>query len=258
MPYIEIHNRSVHVQELNKGASDTLVLVHGMFSNLSVYYFKIAPLLAKRFHVVMYDLKSHGLSTKVESGYRFSHMTEDLIHLLDELKLNKIHLVGYSFGGLVSLNTCMSYPERIEKLCVIEAPNPGDRKAMDLIDVYSKEFLENYIQNFTDTTKVNMGRRQLEKNHRMYEYLFNNTSIKADMEYEMGFFEKAPFHIVNHETLLLYGMRSNCIESGEILSSKIIDSQLKTLEGDHNLPIQQPEIVAETLIEFLTKEKVLF
>lgn len=257
MPHINIHNRNVHIQELNKGAPNTLILIHGMFSNLSVYYFKIAPLLAKKFHVIMYDLKSHGLSARFDTGYRFSDMTEDLIHLLDELNLDKVHLVGYSFGGLISINTCINYPERIEKLCVIEAPNPGDRKAVGLIDIYSKEFLENYILNFTDTTRVNMGKRQLEKNHRMYEYLFNNTSIKVDMECEMNFFKTASFNLINQETLLLYGKQSNCLDSGNRLSSKITDSQLKVLEGDHNLPIQQPEVVAETLIDFLTKEKVL-
>lgn len=254
MPQIKIRDRDVHIQELNRGTAQTVVLIHGMFSNLSVYYFKIAPLLAARFHVVMYDLKSHGLSSKVGAGYRFDAMTADLIDLLDALHLKKVHLIGYSFGGLVALNTAYKESERVLSLGIIEGPNPGDGEARDLIDIYSKEFLEHYIQNFTDTTKIKMGKRQLEKNHQMYQFLFHDTSIKKDMELEARFFSTFPFENVKKRVLLLYGKQSNCLPAGELLASSINDSQLATLEGDHNLPIQAPESVGHILLEFLSRQ----
>lgn len=257
MPHIKIRNREIHIQELNKDAPQTIVLIHGMFSNLSVYYFRIAPLLAKYFHVVMYDLKSHGLSSKVNQGYRFDDMTADLIDLLTALNLSKVHLVGYSFGGLVALNTCLKYQDRIESLAVIEAPDPGDRKTMDIIDIYSKEFLEHYIQNFTDTTKVKMGKRQLEKNHRMYQYLFDSTSIKEDMEREIKYFSDAPLETITRNTLLLYGKQSNCLASGKFLAKQLKNAEFEELQGDHNLPMQAPELVAKLLLSFLSKQVVL-
>jgi len=246
-----IRDRSVHIQELNRGAAKTLVLIHGMFSNLSVYYFKIAPLLAEKFHVVIYDLKSHGLSSKVEDGYGFDAMTADLVDLLDALHIEHVHLIGYSYGGLVALNTGFREPERINSLSIIEAPNPGDRKTMDLIDIYSKEFLEHYIQNFTDTTKVKMGKRQLEKNHKMYQFLFNNTSIRDDMEKEADFFLRFPFEALKKNILLVYGKQSNCLSAGEFLARKIKNNQIIVMDGDHNLPIQAPEAVAQILMKFI-------
>lgn len=254
MPHIKIQNREIHIQELNKTSPQTIVLIHGMFSNLSVYYFRIAPLLAKYFHVVMYDLKSHGLSSQVDSGYRFNDMSSDLIGLLDALKLEHIHLVGYSFGGLVALNTCLTHPDRINSLSLIEAPDPGDRKTMDIIDIYSKEFLEHYIQNFTDTTKVKMGKRQLEKNHRMYQYLFDRTSIKKDMEREVDYFSKSPLNSIMKKTLLIYGSESNCLEAGRYLARHIGNAEFTTLQGDHNLPMQAPELVADKVLDFLFKQ----
>lgn len=254
MPQIKIRDRSVHIQELNRGAAQTVVLIHGMFSNLSVYYFKIAPQLAAKFHVVMYDLKSHGLSSKVTNGYRFDDMTTDLMDLLDALQLTKVHLVGYSYGGLVALNTCYRWPERIHSLSVIEAPNPGDGKTRDLIDIYSREFLEHYIQNFTDTTKVKMGKRQLDKNHRMYQFLFDDTSIKKDMALEAQFFSIFPFEELKKQVLLVYGKQSNCLPAGEVLAKNINHNQLVRLNGDHNLPIQAPESVSHVLSTFLVQQ----
>ncbi|WP_330747137.1 alpha/beta fold hydrolase [Chryseobacterium sp. CP-77] len=253
MPIITVNNRQVHVQELNKGAGQTVVLIHGMFSNLSIYYFNIAPVLAKHFHVVMYDLKSHGMSERFLDGYDLDNMSSDLIGLIDHLQLEKVHLVGYSFGGLIALKTALEYPDRVNQLVVMEAPDPQDEKARNIIDEYSKEFLEHYVANFTDTTKVQMGKRQMEKNHRMYEFLFNQTSIKADMIKEKHFLGEARFNELSSPTLLLYGADSNCRPTGEWLQSQISQSELELIPGDHNIPIQEPQHIAETIAQFLSK-----
>lgn len=253
MPIITFNNRQVHIQELNKGAEQTVVLIHGMFSNLSIYYFNIAPVLAKHFHVVMYDLKSHGMSERFPDGYDLDNMSSDLIGLIDHLQLEKVHLVGYSFGGLIALKTALENPERISQLVVMEAPDPQDEKARNIIDEYSKEFLEHYVANFTDTTKVQMGKRQMEKNHRMYEFLFNQTSIKADMIKEKNFLGEARFNELTAATLLLYGADSNCRPTGEWLQSQISGSELELIPGDHNIPIQEPQLIAETIAQFLSK-----
>lgn len=251
MPVIAVNQKGVHIQELNKGAAETIIMVHGMFSNLSVYYFNIAPVLARDFHVVLYDLKSHGMSERVADGYDLDSMTNDLLGLMDTLQLERVHLVGYSFGALISLNMAMRFPERIGKLAMIEGPNPADDKTRDIIDEYSREFLEHYIQNFTDTTKVQMGKRQLERNHRMYEYLFYQTSIKQDMLAERDFFEEERIGNLPHQPLLLYGSRSNCLEAGYLLQGKINGARLMEVEGDHNVPIQAPEHIANALADFM-------
>ena len=250
MPVISVNNRGVHIQELNTGASETLVLVHGMFSNLSVYYFNIAPILAKHFHVVMYDLKSHGLSEKQADGYDLEEMTNDLSDLLAHLNLSSVHLAGYSFGGLIALKMAARFPEKVKKLAIIEAPDPSDDKTRGIIDEYSREFLEHYVANFTDTTKVKMGKRQMERNHRMYEYLFHETTIKTDMIKERAFFNTAEITAIPQEALLLYGKDSNCLEAGKRLEKKLKRVELLELDGDHNVPIQHPISIGNLMETF--------
>lgn len=250
MPVINVETRAVHVQELNKGAAETVLLVHGIFSNLSIYYFNIAPILAKHFHVVMYDLKSHGMSEKIADGYDLNSMTDDLSALLDQLELSSVHLAGYSFGGLISLKMAARFPHKVKKLAVIEAPDPNDDKTRDIIDEYSREFLEYYVQNFADTTKSKMGKRQMEKNHRMYEYLFHETSIKSDMIRERDFFSATEIDGISQETLLLYGANSNCLEAGKALKKKIKRVELMEVDGDHNVPIQQPVSIGNLMETF--------
>lgn len=252
MPIIDINNKKVHIQELNKGAKQTVVLIHGMFSNLSVYYFNIAPILAQHFHVVMYDLKSHGMSERVLTGYNLDNMATDLLNLMDHLQLEQVFLVGYSFGGLIALKTAILRPNRIQRLVIIEAPDPQDEKARDIIEEYSKEFLEHYVANFTDTTKVKMGKRQMEKNHRQYEFLFQQTSIKTDMVTEKHFLEDIRHAQLPIPSLLLYGADSNCRPTGEWLKEQINHASIELIPGDHNIPIQEPTRVSETILHFFT------
>ncbi|MET3534996.1 alpha/beta fold hydrolase [Chryseobacterium limigenitum] len=253
MPIISVNDKKVHIQELNKGAEQTVVMIHGMFSNLSIYYFNIAPILAKHFHVVMFDLKSHGMSERFTDGYDLENMSSDVLVLMDALNIKKAHLVGYSFGGLIALKTALKDPNRIKQLVVIEAPDPQDEKARGIIEEYSKEFLEHYVANFTDTTKVQMGKRQMEKNHRMYEFLFNQTTIKADMIKEKHFLSEVDFSELKPSTLLMYGANSNCRPTGEWLNEQIGQADLELIPGDHNIPIQEPVLIAETIAHFLSK-----
>ncbi|MCX2430049.1 alpha/beta fold hydrolase [Pedobacter sp. GR22-10] len=254
MPVLRINNKSVHIQELNQNAPETVVLVHGMFSNLSVYYFNIAPILATHFHVVLYDLKSHGISEKTLSGYDLESMTNDLKCLIDALDLKQVYLGGYSFGGLIALKMAIRFPNLVKKLAVIEAPDPSDEKARGIIEEYSREFLEHYVENFTDTTKVKMGKRQMEKNHRMYEYLFHQTSIKEDMILEKDFFEDGAINQLDQDVLLLYGLTSNCLDAGKNLNQKIKNSSIQIVDGDHNIPIQEPQLIGEALLNFFQQK----
>lgn len=254
MPVVDVQRVKLHIQELNPSGEETIILIHGMFSNLAIYYFNIAPMLAENFRVILYDMRGHGMSEKVKEGYDLTSMTEDLYALMEELDVEKTHLVGYSYGGLVALKMAVRYPEKIAKLAVIEGPDPNEQETLAIIDTYSKEFLIHYVNNFADTTKMQMGKRQLERNHRMYEFLFNETTIRSDMESEKDFFQQKALSQITHETLLIYGEHSNCVPSGEKLASKIIDANLVLVPGDHNVPIQQPETIGSELLLFFNKD----
>lgn len=87
----------------------------------------------------------------------------------------------------------------------------------------------------------------------MYEFLFEKTSIKADMIREKHFLWEANFSELDVPTLLLYGSESNCKPTGEWLKTQITESELELIPGDHNVPIQEPVQIAETIVHFLSQ-----
>ncbi|GGH79134.1 pimeloyl-ACP methyl ester carboxylesterase [Filimonas zeae] len=250
MPVITINGRAVHYQQLNEQATDTVLLVHGMFSNLAVYYFHIAPILAQHFRVVMYDMKGHGMSDRAESGYHLEAMAADMQALMQVLRLPAVHLAGYSFGALVALKAALEYPQRIRRLGLIEGPDPADKRMLEGIAQYNRDMLLDYVEKNDSQVLTTGGRRRLEKMHRRFEYLFHETTIRNDMEKEHAFFEDAAIRALPHDTLLMYGRSSDCVGAGELLHNRISRSNLVLIEGDHTVPVQQPAVIGERLTTF--------
>ncbi len=243
MPVIEVNGRGVHYQEFNKGARETIVLIHGMLGNLSVYYFRIAPILAADYHVVLYDLKSHGMSERAAEGYDLVSMAGELAALLDELGLRRVHLGGYSFGALIALKAAALYPSRVKRLIVVEGPDPSDKEPLRVMTEYSREAFDQFVND----SGISFGPRQRERLHRMYAYIFQGTTVREDMRKEHDFFYGEELSRVTHKTLLIYGRASDCAEASCVLENKLPDARLVLIEGDHNVPVQQPAAVAELI-----------
>jgi pimeloyl-ACP methyl ester carboxylesterase len=253
MPVVALQHTSIHLQEMNAGAEETVLMLHGMFTNLSIYYFNIAPILAQQFHVVLYDLKGHGMSGKASEGYDLHAMSDELAELMDTLSLGPVHLAGYSYGGLIALKAAMRFPERVRKLAVIESPDPYEQETMSIVDVYSKELLVHFI-NGQEAGGPTLGKRQLERRHRMYEQLLKESSIRQDMQQERHFFSSEALTGIPHDTLLIYGKSSDCMPAGRHLQEKIKRSSMLLVNGDHNIPVQEPFTIGHALKNFFASQ----
>lgn len=249
MPTLDINNRKVNYIELNKEAAESLVMVHGMFTNLSVFYFKIAPALAERYHVVMYDLRSHGMSEWTDAGYDVKTMAGDLIDLMDALGLGKAHLFGYSFGGLISMHAAIHHPGRVLSLTVLESPDPGRAKYLDgFMSAEGLMYLDQSIEEYAEATHLRPNKRQIAKSKKLYEHLFNNESVRQELLSDIDFMAREPLEAIEQPTLLLYADRSDCLEMGKELRRRIPHSTLEIGPGDHNIPVQNPAWIADALM----------
>lgn len=97
----------------NRTDSAPVLLLHGGFGNSS-YYGKLIPaLLAQGYRVIAMDSPGHGRSTRPNAPLTYRAMAEDVIGLLDRLKVPKVAVVGWSDGGIIGLDIAMSHPERL-------------------------------------------------------------------------------------------------------------------------------------------------
>jgi 3-oxoadipate enol-lactonase len=101
----------------------TVVLHHGMAKNHRLWYAWV-PILARQFRVVRFDARGMGQSSVPEPSYPWSleHFAEDLRDLLDQLELERVHLIGETVGGTISLRFASLYPERLLSLTTCTSP----------------------------------------------------------------------------------------------------------------------------------------
>ena len=102
---------------------ETVVLHHGNAKSSRLWYAWV-PLLARQYRVVRLDARGFGRSSLPPEGYEWSlsNFSTDLLRLLDKLGLEKIHLVGETVGGTISLQFAHEHPDRLHSLTVCTSP----------------------------------------------------------------------------------------------------------------------------------------
>ena len=104
-----------------KGNGPTLFLMHGLTANAHAFDGLIAAGLAPDYSVISIDLRGRGKSDQPAQGYSLAEHAQDIIGLLDHLKVDKAIIGGHSFGALLTFYMSRYYPERIDKMLIMDA-----------------------------------------------------------------------------------------------------------------------------------------
>jgi pimeloyl-ACP methyl ester carboxylesterase len=98
------------------GAGPPLCLINGY--RLSGYAWPRTFIegLADRCTVIAFDNRGTGRSDKPADGYDFASQAHDVIALLDDLDIGRVHLLGYSMGGAIAQEVAIRHPHRIARL----------------------------------------------------------------------------------------------------------------------------------------------
>ena len=102
-----------------------LVLIHGFPFSHEMWRPQV-EVLSETFWVVDYDLRGHGRSSPGDGQYPFEFFVDDLISLLDHLKIRKAALCGLSMGGYIALRTVERKPERVLALILADTQARAD------------------------------------------------------------------------------------------------------------------------------------
>jgi pimeloyl-ACP methyl ester carboxylesterase len=108
----------------DEGSGEPVVLVHGFAVNADLNWRLpgIMRTLRRRFRVVAMDMRGHGLSDKPHGTEHYGLcMVADVRRLLDELQIERAHVVGYSLGGFVVLKLATLEPSRLISASILGA-----------------------------------------------------------------------------------------------------------------------------------------
>ena len=114
--YDTFDSAGVPIAYLVAGKGEPLVLIHGLYSSAGINWQLpgTVKLLAERYQVIALDLRGHGRSGKPEDEDAYGvQLMEDVVRLMDHLKIEKAHIVGYSLGGMIALKLVAEHPDRV-------------------------------------------------------------------------------------------------------------------------------------------------
>ncbi len=97
-----------------------LVLIHGLAASLGFWRPGVVRSLSQLCRITAYDLRGHGRSELLPTGYSIPQMADDLVALLDHLGLERVHLLGHSFGGAIALLFAHRHPERVHSVILAD------------------------------------------------------------------------------------------------------------------------------------------
>jgi len=106
---------------LNEDTDQWITLIHGAGGS-STIWFKQLRSFKSEFNVLVVDLRGHGKSKfSFQRNYNFDLVTQDIIEVLDQLKIEKSHFVGISLGTILIRNIAEQYPDRIQSMILAGA-----------------------------------------------------------------------------------------------------------------------------------------
>jgi pimeloyl-ACP methyl ester carboxylesterase len=105
----------VNIRYVDEGAGEPIILVHGFTWNIEINWIDtgIFAELTKTHRVIAFDSRGHGKSDKPHDRAQYGReMGQDIIRLMDYLKLPKAHIMGYSMGAQITAQQVTKSPER--------------------------------------------------------------------------------------------------------------------------------------------------
>ncbi|WP_192980158.1 alpha/beta fold hydrolase [Pseudomonas sp. EggHat1] len=120
--FVEIDGMSVHLRDQGRRDDpEPILLLHGTSASLHTWEGWVKELARQR-RVISLDLPGFGLTGPFPDGdYRVEHYTQFLLAMLDHLRVNRVVLVGNSFGGQLAWRFALAHPERSARLVLVDA-----------------------------------------------------------------------------------------------------------------------------------------
>ena len=248
----------LHFRELGKGKP--MIILHGLFG-FSDNWQTLATKFSDFFRVILIDFRNHGHSPWSDD-FSYDLMVDDLKELIDELNLENSVLIGHSMGGKVAMHFAQKFPEKIEKLVVVDmGVKQYTRHHQEVLEAFNKVDLEG----ITARSQVELILSDFIESKGVRQFLLKNLywKEKGELAWRLNFvvLEKAmheilsalPYKEVLIPSLFIRGELSNYIEDNDIqeLESFFSDLSLKTIKNaGHWVHADAPEEFTNTVLEF--------
>jgi len=255
-----------------KGVGRPLVLIHGYGAGIWVWEKQI-EVLSKRYRVYALDLIGHGFSDRPKIPYTPETYIDFLNRFMDGAGIEKATLVGNSMGGGVAWATAILFPERVERLILIdcvppdvlsEVKNESFRMLAAIKDIPALPYLVMAVRNRNSIRKVllecvsDIKLITPEVVNRQYQLSrIKGTTWALYSTFRHGkeaLKLKDQFSLIRKPTLFIWGERDLILPPslGEYFHRVMAGSKFRVIKKSGHIPMwETPDKVNQAIIDFL-------
>lgn len=238
------------------GNKPPLILLHGLLGN-GLCWTPVAQALENKFDVIMPDARGHGRSSAPDDGYRYEDHANDIMGLIEALKLSQPILMGHSMGGMTAALIASRSQKMLRSLILAD---PTFLSPEYQQKVYESDVVQQHVRLLTKSAKETLREAQSKSPHRplntiklitraRYQTNINAFQVLAPPNPEYKLLVRS----IDIPTLLVISEKGiispSMAEELQKLNSKIRIA--KIVDAGHGLHYDQPEQFIAILQSFL-------
>lgn len=237
------------------GKGSPLLLLHGGFHDVNAWRGQI-PELSKYFRVIAVDTRGHGASTDADQPLSYQLLTDDIIGLMNYLRINQADVVGWSDGAVIAILMSVYHPSRINRAVLIGATV----QFKDSLKPFYQWFMSSqlFFKLYADTMlKGDYPKRNPHpENWPVFRDKVNAMwQLECYLPVKPGEDCLEPLSRITAPTLILVGEDEMIrLEHTEVIHRAIPNSKLMVIDNaDHFVAIKKPREVNQAILDFLNR-----
>ncbi len=215
-----------------KGQGEPLILLHGNGENHE-YFRNQTEYFSKSYRVIALDTRGHGKSPRGDEPFTIRQFAEDLREFMDEKKIEKAILLGFSDGGNIALIFALRYPQRVSRL-ILNGANlygAGVRPSVQIPIILGYHIARLFAGHSL----------KARRNAEMLRLMVKDPDIKPE-----------ELKAVAIKTLVIVGTKDMIkAQHTALIKENLPNASLRVLSGDHFIAAKNPKKFNQAVEEFL-------
>lgn len=230
-----------HMNVWEQGEGFPMVLLHGNGED-GQYFKHQMEFLKNHYRVIAVDTRGHGKSERGIAPFTIKQFADDLYHLLQEMNIKSIILLGFSDGGNVAIAFALKYQHMLKSM-ILNGANltPAGVKRQVQLPIIAGYRIVSAIAAL-DKKQASIAKREL----------LGLMVIQPDFKPEM-------LQKITIPVLVLVGDRDMIkADHSRMIANSLTDGTLKVIRGNHFIASQSPNIFNQAVLEFLESQQFNF
>ncbi|WP_019637359.1 alpha/beta fold hydrolase [Paenibacillus fonticola] len=255
MPNSSINGYNMHY--IDQGTGTAIIFIHPPVLTSLNFQFQIQQ-LSEHFRAIAFDIRGHGQSQPSAKGITYPLIVEDIRQLMDQLKIEKAFICGYSAGGSIVLEFMLTYPNQTLGGIVIGGMSEAsDRKLRNKIVLGSILSRIGAVSTIAFSVAWGQARTRLSLLRLLYNDAKKGNAENAGQyyQYSLNYNCTAQLGNIHHPVLLIYGQKDKLFHRhAKLLHEQLPNNELAFIENtSHQIPTKAAKALNELILQFLNR-----